>query len=224
MGGDDERAPLAARGDDVVTANVPKLLDWARRLQAIAQTGVAYGETPVYHRERYEQVRRIAAEMLASNGEVEAIDARLALETGHATPKLDVRGVVFRGKEILLVREAEGWSLPGGWVDVGESPAEATAREVLEESGYVTRATKLLALQDRDRQGYPPHAWHVWKAIFLCELEDAEQRELGWETDEARFFPVDRLPEPLRVGASTRQLIERCYEHRGHPEWPTDFD
>jgi ADP-ribose pyrophosphatase YjhB (NUDIX family) len=208
----------------MVTARVPKLLEWARELQAIAQTGVAYGEPSLYDRERYEHVRRIAAEMLASNGDIEAIDGRLSLETGHATPKLDVRGAVFRDDEILLVREAEGWSLPGGWVDVGESPAEATVREVLEESGYSTRAVKLLALQDRDRQGYPPLVWHVWKAIFLCELIDIERQELGAETDDARFFSRDRLPEPLRVGTSTRDLIDRCFEHREHPEWPADFD
>jgi ADP-ribose pyrophosphatase YjhB (NUDIX family) len=208
----------------VVSRGAPELLDWARQLQAIAQTGVAYGDTSVYHRERYEHLRRIAAEMLASNGDVEKIDARLALETGHATPKLDTRGAVFRDEEILLVREAEEWSLPGGWVDVGESPAEATVREVLEESGYSTRAVKLLALQDRDRQGYPPLVWHVWKAIFLCELIDTNQLELGAETDDARFFSRNRLPEPLRVGACTRGLIDRCFEHHEHPEWPADFD
>jgi ADP-ribose pyrophosphatase YjhB (NUDIX family) len=208
----------------VVSERVPKLLGWARRLQAIAQTGVAYREPTAYDRERYEEVRRIAAEMVAGNGDVEAIDGLFALEAGHATPKLDVRGAVFRDDEILLVREADGWSLPGGWVDVGESPAEAVEREVLEESGYATSAVKLLALQDRDRQGYPPHPWHIWKAVFRCELGAGEQRELDDETSDARFFARDRLPEPLRVGASTRALIERCYEHRDHPEWPTDFD
>jgi len=207
-----------------VSSGPPKLLDWARRLQAIAQTGVAYGEPAPYDRERYQQVRRIASEMLASNGDAGEIDELLAREMGHATPKLDVRGAVFRGGEILLVREGGAWSLPGGWVDVGESPSQAAEREVLEESGYTTRAVKLLALQDRDRQGYPPHVWHVWKAIFLCELVDSEQRELGSETDEAAFFRHNALPEPLRVGASTRQLIERCWEHREHPEWPADFD
>jgi ADP-ribose pyrophosphatase YjhB (NUDIX family) len=205
-------------------STAPKLLDWARRLQAIAQTGVAYGEPAQYDRERYEQVRRIAAEMLSSNGDVAAVDQRLAAEVGHATPKLDVRGAVFRGSDVLLVREEEGWSLPGGWADVGESPSEAVEREVLEESGYSTRAVKLLALQDRDRQGYPPHVWHVWKAVFLCELADEDQGELGSETVEARFFELGALPEPLRVGASTRQLIERCVAHHEHPEWPTDFD
>ena len=203
---------------------VPRVLDWARRLQAIAQTGVAYEELSVHHREHYDNVRRIAAEMLASNGDVEEIDVRLAAEAGHATPKLDVRGAVFRDGEILLVREPDGWSLPGGWADVGETPAEAVAREVLEESGYATRAVRLLALLDRDRQGYPPHPWHIWKAIFLCELVGDEQQQLGSETDEARFFARDRIPQELRVDVSTRRLIERCFDHREHPEWPTDFD
>jgi ADP-ribose pyrophosphatase YjhB (NUDIX family) len=203
---------------------VPAVLDWARRLQAIAQTGVAYEEPSVHDRERYEQVRHIAAEMLASNGDVDAIDARLAAEEGHATPKLDVRGAVFRDREILLVHERAGWSLPGGWADVGETPAEATVREVLEESGYETRAIKLIALLDRDRQGYPPHVWHIWKAIFLCELTGKEQSELGSETQDARFFARESLPEPLRVNVSTRRLIERCFDHLDHPEWPADFD
>jgi ADP-ribose pyrophosphatase YjhB (NUDIX family) len=206
------------------TESVPRLLDWARRLQAIAQTGVAYGEPHVYDRERYAQVRQIAAEMLATDGEVAAVDALFAHETGHATPKLDIRGVVFRGDEILLVREGGAWSLPGGWVDVGESPTEAAVREVLEESGHETRAVKLLALLDRDRHDYAPHAWHIWKAIFLCELAGSEQQALGSETDDARFFARDALPEPLRSGDATRAVIERAFEHRENPEWPTDFD
>lgn len=203
---------------------VPQLLDWARRLQAIAQTGVAYGEPHIYDRERYEQVRQIAAEMLAADGDVEAADSILALETGHATPKLDVRGVVFRNDAILLVREDGAWSLPGGWVDVGETPSEAVVREVLEEAGYATRAVKLLALLDRDRHDYEPHAWHIWKVLVLCELVSEKQRKLGSETDDARFFSLDALPEPLRSGAATHAMIERAFAHRENPEWPADFD
>jgi ADP-ribose pyrophosphatase YjhB (NUDIX family) len=72
----------------------------------------------------------------------------LPAEAGYATPKVDLRAVVFREEKILLVREREdgGWSLPGGWADVGESPADGTVREVREESGYETRAVKLLAV------------------------------------------------------------------------------
>ena len=206
------------------TKPVPKLLDWARRLQAIAQTGVAYPQTHIYDRERYAQVRQVAAEMFAADGEVAPVDELLALETGQATPKLDVRGVVFRGDTILLVREEGAWSLPGGWVDVGESPTEAAVREVLEESGYETRAVKLLALLDRDRHDYEPHAWHIWKAIVLCELVGDDQRPLVSETDAARFFTRSALPEPLRSGDATRALVERAFEHLEHPEWPADLD
>ena len=226
MGGDDDGAALRTRGGAVVTGptTVPKLLDWARRLQAIAQSGVAYPQTHDYDRERYEQVRQIAAEMLASDGEVTTVNALFSLEAGHATPKLDVRGVVFRGDEILLVRENGAWSLPGGWVDVGESPSEAAVREVLEESGHSTRAVKLLALIDRDRHDDEPHAWHIWKAVVLCELVGDDLRPLESETDCASFFPLGALPEPLRSGAATRALIERAFEHRQHPEWRADFD
>lgn len=205
---------------------VPALLDWARQLQAVAQTGLAYPDTTAYDRDRYERVRRIAAEMLATNGEVDALDARLALETGHATPKLDVRGVVFRDDTLLLVREQSHgkWTLPGGWVDVGESPSRAVVREVREESGYDTRAVKLLALYDRDRHAHPPHPWHIWKACFLCELVDDVEHGFDAEISAVRFFAEDALPELDLERITPDTYIKRFFEHRDHPEWPTDFD
>jgi ADP-ribose pyrophosphatase YjhB (NUDIX family) len=209
------------------TAVFSKVLDWAQRLQAIAQTGLAYEEQTEYDRYRYEQVRGIAAEMLArGDGHAEAELVRVfASQMGHATPKLDVRGVVFRDEEILLVRERADrrWTLPGGWADVGEGPSDAVTREVQEESGYRTRAVKLLALYDRDQHGHPPHPWHAWKAVLLCERLGEEQRPLGPETLAVDFFPRDRLPE-LSLSRVTPRQIARFFEHREHPEWPADFD
>jgi ADP-ribose pyrophosphatase YjhB (NUDIX family) len=206
---------------------VPALLGWARQLQALAQSGLAYGDVSQYDRERYEAVRRIAAEMLAAGDGVEPAQLAelLARETGYATPKLDVRGVVFADDRVLLVREvADGlWTLPGGWADVGDSPTEAAEREVLEESGYRTRAVKLLALLDRDKHEHPPHPWHIWKAFLLCELLDDTREPLGTETDDIGFFALDALP-PLSVGRVTRAQLARFFDHRSHPEWPTDFD
>ena len=200
-------------------------LDWARELQAIAQSGLAWSPRE-YDRERFEQVRRVAAEMLANGNDPADLEAVFAAEDGHATPKVDVRGVAFRGEGILLVQEREGeaWSLPGGWVDVGESPSEAVAREVREESGYAARAVKLLGLYDRDRRAFPPHLWHIWKIFFLCELEEGVREALGYETLDARFFAPSELPEPLRFGDATRAEIERCFEQREHPEWAAEFD
>src|SRR4051794_22309936 len=111
----------------------PRWLTWAKELQVIGQTGLNYAQDG-YDRERYERLREIAAEILAEGAglDLPAVQRLFAAETGHATPKLDVRGAVFRDDRILLVRErVDGrWTLPGGWADPGESPAEATVREV----------------------------------------------------------------------------------------------
>ena len=210
-----------------MVTDIPPLLAWARSLQAIAQSGLAW-DPAEYDRERYEEVRRIAADMLAraDGRDTDRIEGLLAAEAGHATPKLDVRGVVFRDERLLLVQERDGraWSLPGGWVDVGESPGQAVAREVLEESGHVVRPTKLLGLYDRDRRGFPPHTWHIWKAFFLCELVDTEPQGLGYETTASGFFGRRELPTPLRFDDATARELERCFEQREHPDGPTEFD
>ena len=203
----------------------PTWLNWAQRLQAIAQTGLAYTDNP-FEIERYEQVREIAAEMIAAHSEqqVEQLEALFGSERGYATPKVDVRGVVFRDDAILLVKELRDglWTLPGGWADVGDSPAEAVEREIVEESGYRARAHKLLACWDRNKHGHPPHIFHLYKLFFECELLGGEPAE-SIETAEARFYREDEIP-PLSLPRVTPAQIARFFEHRRHPKWPTDFD
>src|SRR5579883_2269846 len=128
----------------------PRWLIWARELQALAQTGLTYARDP-YDRERYERLGNLAAEIMADHtgAEVEKVRMLFGQQLGYATPKVDVRGAVFRGERLLLVREkadAGRWTLPGGWADVNESPAEAVAKEVREEAGLVVRASKLAAV------------------------------------------------------------------------------
>ena len=204
----------------------PAWLQWVRKLQAIAQNGLLFTENP-YDRERYEAIREVAGEMLAAGtGEpLEVIAGMFAAQTGYATPKVDVRGVVFRDGEILLVREAQDglWTLPGGWADPNESPSESVTREVREESGFHTRATKLLALYDRSRHRHVPlHPFHVYKAFVRCEIESGEAKP-SLETLEARFFPENGIPE-LSLARTTPAQIARCFQHLRHPEWPADFD
>jgi hydrolase of X-linked nucleoside diphosphate len=95
----------------------PKWVGWARDLQAIAQTGLHFTESQ-YDRERYERIRELSAEIFSecSGESVRFISRLFENQTGYATPKVDVRGVVFRDKKLLLVRErADGlWTLPGG--------------------------------------------------------------------------------------------------------------
>ncbi len=206
----------------------PAWLDWVQRLQAIAQNGLTFAQDP-FDIERYAQIREVAAEMLAAGGEADItpIRALFAQEIGYATPKVDVRGVVFRDETILLVREKlDGgrWTLPGGWVDVGEPPSLAVEREVWEEAGYRVKAAKLLTLYDRNKHDHPAYIFHAYKLFFRCDLLDEAQSLLpNAETEETGWFAVDALPE-LSVGRVTVAQIERMFAHKHHPDWPTDFD
>ena len=201
------------------------LLEWARKVQAIAQTGLAFTHDP-FDRERYTQLAELVADLLSRELEIPLAAARelWAGEHGYATPKVDVRGGVFRDDRVLLVRErADGrWTLPGGWVDVNDAPSEAVAREILEESGYRARAVKLAALVDKNRHPHPPGVHHIYKLFFVCELEGGDPAASS-ETDAAEFFPVYALP-PLSSGRVLASQIERLYQHRLHPSLPTDFD
>lgn len=200
-------------------------LDWARQLQAIAQTGLTYAKDQ-YDIERYTAIRSIAAEIMAAHTArpVPSVVDLFSRDGGYATPKVDVRAAVFQHDRILLVREREDgcWTLPGGWADVGDSPGVAAVREVKEESGYDVVARKVLAVYDRDRHGHPPIPFHAYKIFFLCELTGGVS-ETSHETDAVDFFAADALP-PLSLTRTTADEIEHMFEHYRHPDWPASFD
>jgi len=201
-------------------------LKWVTSLQAMAQNGLNYSKNP-YDIERFHQLQAIAAEMAANISEAppEKIQALFTEEKGHATPKLDVRGVVFDSEhKILLVKEsADGlWTLPGGWVDVNEPPSGSVSREVFEESGFTVRPVKLLALYDKQKHPHPPQWPHIYKLFFRCEIIEGEPKT-SIETLDVKFFSKDNLPD-LSTPRVTKEQIYRFYEHLAHPDWPTDFD
>jgi len=202
-----------------------RMLDLARRLHALARTGLHFCGNE-YDRERYEEIERIAAELLSGPAAAER-DALLALwrnETGYVTPKVEVRGAAFRDGKVLLVREsADGrWTLPGGWADVNESPSQAVEKEIEQESGFRARAVKLAALYDRRLHGHDPSLHHGWKAFFLCEITGGEARG-SYETEAVRFFDPAALPD-MSLGRSTPRQVTRMLEHWRNRALPTDFD
>ena len=200
-------------------------LEMARRLHALARTGLHYSSSE-YDSERYREIEQIAARLLGASGPADR--ARLLAiwqgERGYVTPKVEVRGVVVRDEKVLLVREtADGcWTLPGGWAEVNETPAEAVVKEIEQESGFRTRAVKLAALYDRRRHGHGETLYHSWKAFFICETVGGAARP-SYETDAVGFFDPAELPV-LSLGRSTPRQIARMIEHWRDPGMPADFD
>jgi len=207
-----------------------KLLIAAQRLQAIAQAGIAYATT-AYDLERYEEIRAISVDLLQelTDEPYEKIMRVFASETGYQTPKVDVRAVMFReGNQVLLVKEKsdqDRWTLPGGWADIGYSPFEVAAKEAQEETGLHVRPLRLLALFDKRRHPHPPQPWYIYKAFIHCEIEGGELLQETTETAGARWFRPDELPAiKLSTDRVTESQLTTLFSFAKNPELPTLCD
>jgi ADP-ribose pyrophosphatase YjhB (NUDIX family) len=187
-------------------------LDHIKRIQALAQSGLAYSDNQ-YDIERYEELRRISVEMAAllSDTPVELIRGLFDHETGYQTPKVDVRGVIFREGRLLMVREKlDGlWTPPGGWADIGLSPGENVVKEVREEAGMTVAPLRLLAVLDKKFYPHPPSPWHTYKMFILCSDPGGEPVP-GPEILEARFCGPGEIP-PLSGTRITREQVEMLF-------------
>lgn len=202
-----------------------KVLDWAVRIQAIAQAGLTYGRD-VYDKERYEELRTIAAGMVAEKTElpVDRIRNLFCNEEGYQTPKVDTRGAVFRDGKILLVHENNGtWSLPGGWCDVDQSVASNVIKEVQEETGLAVQTERLIAVQDWRKHNVCNYIYGVVKVFVLCrEVGGAFAENI--ETTGIQYFGRDELPEQLAVEKTTKEQILLCFDAYEDQNWQTRFD
>jgi ADP-ribose pyrophosphatase YjhB (NUDIX family) len=194
-----------------------RLLELADEIRALATTGLHYTEGP-FDRERYEKLLTLAARLAAQGAVADAERLEVVFRSadqGYVTPKLDVRLAVFRDDELLLVREQmDGrWAMPGGFVDVGDSPSEAALREAAEEAGVVARVQRLAGVFDtRLQPDCPPHLFHIHKLVFTGVLLDPDVApRAGSEVTDARYWPLAALPElslgrtlPLHVREALR--------------------
>ena len=199
-------------------------LEWAIRLQSLAQSGLAYSKD-VFDIQRFEEIRQIAAEMLVSPSglPLEKVEELFCNESGYQTPKIDTRAAIFKDGRILLVQESDGrWALPGGWCDVDQSVMDNTIKEVKEEAGLDVRAEKVIAILDKAKNNPAKSAHRVTKVFILC-------KSLGGafvpnaETVTSDYFALDELPV-LSEGKTTAQQIALCFEAEADEHWQTRFD
>ncbi|MCC5892073.1 NUDIX hydrolase [Exiguobacterium sp.] len=199
-------------------------LMWAKRLQALSQAGQTFTKDE-YDRERYLEIQQIATEMFEQQSNL-ALHERTELihVDGYPTPKLDVRGVVFREDRLLLVKErSDGlWTLPGGFCEVGLSPAENIVKEIEEESGFDVAPIRLVALFDMHHHPHPPLSQHYYKLFIECEVIGGEA-QVSQETSDVGFFGRDDLP-PLSLARNTLEQLHMCFEARWQDDWVTLFD
>jgi len=215
-----------------VTTDTADAAERARQIAisvgALAQNGLTFSEGP-YDIDRYHKLAALAADLLAlvANRPSAELALELGRDSGYATPKVDVRGVLFDSDErVLLMQERSDalWSLPGGWADPLDTPSVAVVREVREEAGYEVEAVKLAACWDRDAQGHlPPLPVHAYKLFFICEITGAVGVPDALETLDVGWFDLAELP-PLSLGRVNARQLRRMLDHHRDRALPTEFD
>lgn len=202
-----------------------KWMDWAIRIQSLAQAGLAYSSNP-FDRERYAELRTIASEIAAARSGLpeETVRNLFCSESGYQTPKIDTRAAIFRDGKILLVREVNGtWSLPGGWCDVDQSVASNIVKEAREEAGLEVVPQRLIAVQDWRRHNVCNYAFGVIKIFVLCRAVSGSFSKNS-ETTDARFYPLDALPDALACEKNTAGQIRMCFDAHNDEHWTVQFD
>lgn len=195
-----------------------KWLEWAKKIQALSQAGLEYSKD-IYDLERFRELRNISGEIMmeyTKTKDFQTIEQLFLNESGYQTPKVDMRGVVFEDGKILLVKETHDglWSLPGGWADIGLTPAENVVKEIKEETGLETKARQIIAVWNRSSHPHPPSAYEIYKIFIDCEVVGGQAKS-GIETLEVGFFAEDSLP-PLSTGRITESQIRTLFAyHRG---------
>ncbi len=202
-----------------------KWLEWARRMQAISQAGLHFSKD-VFDKERYTELQQLSSEIIAAyTGETaEHIGKMLAAEEGYPTPKLDVRGIVFRDDKLLFVKEKmdNRWSLPGGFCEIGLSAGENVVKEIKEESGFDVKPVKLLAVLDSDKHTDKPQLFHYYKVFLQCEIVGGGAQK-GVETSEIGFFGESALP-PLSLKRNTEAQIQMLFTFLHNQSKASVFD
>jgi ADP-ribose pyrophosphatase YjhB (NUDIX family) len=199
-----------------------RLAFWADRLRDISAMGLHFARSS-YDKEHYEAVQSIAMEMLAvaTSEPLEELEPLRAPVFSRPTPlAVGDAAVIDETGRILLVQRADNkkWAMPGGALEVGETPAEGVVREALEETGIRCQPTALVGVFDSCFCGTLSRH-HLYHLVLLCEPLDGGKRsepshaqevlDVGWFREDDLPEEVDpghisRIPEAYRVWRSER--------------------
>ena len=149
-------------------------LDLLDQIRAIAQLGLNYSRDP-YDVERYRRLLDLSAGTYSAITGLDSavIRQRFSRELGYITPKIGVQGALFDNSGRLLLEQRSDdrcWGMPAGWVETGETPADALVREFREEAGLEVEPVSMIGLYTRMPGEYAqPHtSIHV---LYLCRYK-----------------------------------------------------
>ena len=201
-----------------------KVVDWAVRLQSLAQAGLTYAKDS-FDLERYQEIRDISAEMMAEKSglPIEKVKNLFCNEVGYQTPKIGTRAAIFQDDKMLLVQESDGlWSIPGGWCEVNLSVKENVIKEIKEEAGVDITVEKLIAIHDSNKHYKGLYPYGISTVFFLCKPVGGSFKEND-ETIASDYFALDDLPD-LSADKGSWEQVEMCFKGYHDPYWEAEFE
>lgn len=193
--------------DDTSQTLAERLALWANILRDCTAMGLHFASN-IYEQERYRRIQDVALEMmaLATNQTLEQIEPlRTTAFTKPSPFPVGDGAVIDDAGKILLIQRADNqlWAMPGGMLDVGETPAQGVVREVLEETGVRCEPVALVGLFD-SRLWHMSSQYHLYNFLFLCRpLLDRERLDPPSHANEVinrEWFAEDALPRELDPG------------------------
>lgn len=189
------------------------MLEAVKRMKVLAELGLLY-HTNEYDHDRYQELQEISLRLLEflSGHSQEALKAAMPLAQEYPTAKVDLRGLLLsEDNKILLVREGSDgrWALPGGWADVGFSPAENMVKEFKEETGLDVEPQRLLAVIDKKMHPHPTEQFYIYKLVFLCKALSGSLKK-GFDVLDVAYFDINELPA-LSEDRNLKSQIELAY-------------
>lgn len=204
--------------------NNSKIINWAIRLQSLAQAGLTYGKDN-FDIERYREIRDISAEMMAEKSglPIKKVKNLFCNEVGYQTPKIATRAAIFKEDKILLVQERDGlWSIPGGWCEVNLSAKENVIKEIKEEAGIDIIVERLIAIHDSNKHYQGMYPYGISTVFFLCKPVGGNFKKND-ETIASDYFSLDNLPK-LSEDKGSLEQVKMCFKAYHDLNWQPEFE
>lgn len=121
-----------------------------------------------------------------------------------------IAGIVIKDGKVLLARHTYGNGkgmliIPGGYVNVGETPQEALKREFLEETNIVVEPVSIIGVR------FNMHDWYI---VFRADYISGEEKSDHCENSEVVWLDIEESLSREDIPQLTKMLLKRVMESR----------